>query len=666
MISVVIPAFNAEATIERAVDSVLGQEGVDLEVIVVDDGSTDGTVEIIEFLARRDSRVSVLRNTHTGPGAARNMGIDAATGEWLAFLDADDEYAPEAFATILKRVNGRDVGLVIFSIELVRAYIYSWPPSIAVLTDGFFAGNGDRADSFMREYKKKKRMLVYSQSNKLYRRSIVEANGLRFDDLALYGEDQLFNYAYLRHAGSVITMSSQLLRYHLGLPGTLSDRFPSGGAAALVALSEAKLDLFRDYGYTDAQLEGLRRHDARNILEETLRGLIRRDQGGGSRAVRKSFRDMKAATIDRRLLARHAAVTRRTRVMQLVLRARSAVVAATVIRELRRREDRRILDTRRGEIDREFELRRLALTEASERERARYYFLSDYEYFLDRINGEGYRNLVRDKAIALRRLADAPAVDLLGREWLDLRRSPFAEFAAFTEGRERFVAKIFDGASGNGVEVIETPPTVQQVADLHERLLQQKKYVVEGYLTQHPQLARFYGGAVATLRIHTLNLGGDVQVVLPTTVSFGSRGGVTSNAWSIQAFFDIDSGLITTDGIYQGPAGRGVRPDTILVRHPDSGEAFRGAGIPFTAEVRRCVAEAARLIPELPFIGWDVACTPTGPIIIEGNAAPLIQYSWQNMTRLLLGARGMRADFESVLERFERHQSRRSAEGSAT
>jgi len=87
--SVIIPTYNREAKLPRAVSSVLGQSFVDLELIVVDDGSTDGTRRRIETLT--DPRVRYLSQSHKGRTAARNLGAAAARGRWLAFLDSDDE-----------------------------------------------------------------------------------------------------------------------------------------------------------------------------------------------------------------------------------------------------------------------------------------------------------------------------------------------------------------------------------------------------------------------------------------------------------------------------------------------------------------------------------------------------------------------------------------------
>lgn len=91
-ISVVIAAYNAAATIERAVQSVLAQTRPADEIIVVDDGSADGTAEIA---GRMDKRIRVIGQTNAGSSVARNTGIESASGDWIAFLDADDQWLPE-------------------------------------------------------------------------------------------------------------------------------------------------------------------------------------------------------------------------------------------------------------------------------------------------------------------------------------------------------------------------------------------------------------------------------------------------------------------------------------------------------------------------------------------------------------------------------------------
>ncbi|HZT75625.1 MAG TPA: glycosyltransferase family A protein [Vicinamibacterales bacterium] len=92
LVSVVMPAYNAERYLHRAVESVLRQTLADLELLIVDDGSNDGTVARATSLAERDARIRVLTQRNAGPGPARNLAFTAATGRFFAFLDSDDEW----------------------------------------------------------------------------------------------------------------------------------------------------------------------------------------------------------------------------------------------------------------------------------------------------------------------------------------------------------------------------------------------------------------------------------------------------------------------------------------------------------------------------------------------------------------------------------------------
>src|SRR3954470_7513973 len=92
-VSAIIPTFNRRQYIQRAIDSVLAQTLPVDEIIVVDDGSKDGTAAAVE--AWYGSRVRVIRQENSGVSGARRRGIQEATGEWIAFLDSDDEWSPE-------------------------------------------------------------------------------------------------------------------------------------------------------------------------------------------------------------------------------------------------------------------------------------------------------------------------------------------------------------------------------------------------------------------------------------------------------------------------------------------------------------------------------------------------------------------------------------------
>ena len=106
LISVVIPMYNKRDYIFRAINSVLNQSHIDFELIIVDDGSTDGSADIVETVC--DQRIRLLIQKNGGVSRARNAGVKQANAEWVAFLDADDEYEPEFLTQIVKFLSDNE------------------------------------------------------------------------------------------------------------------------------------------------------------------------------------------------------------------------------------------------------------------------------------------------------------------------------------------------------------------------------------------------------------------------------------------------------------------------------------------------------------------------------------------------------------------------------
>ena len=110
LISVIIPLYNKESSIAQTLQSVFSQDYSDFEIVVVDDGSTDNSVEIVE--AMNDPRIRLIKQENGGPSMARNTGVKNAKGEWILFLDADDEMLPGALEFFSKKIqNHTDVDM---------------------------------------------------------------------------------------------------------------------------------------------------------------------------------------------------------------------------------------------------------------------------------------------------------------------------------------------------------------------------------------------------------------------------------------------------------------------------------------------------------------------------------------------------------------------------
>lgn len=216
-VSVVVPAYNAQETIRRCVESILGQEDVDLELIVVDDGSTDGTGALLDEMAAADSRLHVVHQKNRGRSAARNAGMDLARGTWIAFCDADDYYLPGALRHLLDlEVEGCSALWGGYSFpgnpEGDSEMQYVLEPRLilhAIIQVDLRAGEAQGGYRLVFDG-----IVEHSACFKLYRRSIVEELGLRFREELCYAEDALFNVAFLTSCGGKIAVTSAVVYWY--------------------------------------------------------------------------------------------------------------------------------------------------------------------------------------------------------------------------------------------------------------------------------------------------------------------------------------------------------------------------------------------------------------------------------------------------------------------
>ena len=174
-VSVIIPVYNAEKYLADCLDSVCGQTLRDIEIICVDDGSADGSAGILREYAAKDSRISVITQPNAGAGAARNRGMEEASGEYLAFIDADDFWKPQLLEKAYGQAKKYEADLCLFPFEIFDEQTNSFSGSQ-------YAGWYPERDYFRPEdYKDRLFQLtapgpVFS----LYRRSLVRQRKLSF------------------------------------------------------------------------------------------------------------------------------------------------------------------------------------------------------------------------------------------------------------------------------------------------------------------------------------------------------------------------------------------------------------------------------------------------------------------------------------------------------
>lgn len=211
MISVIIPAYNIETYLPRCLESILTQTYRDLEIVLVDDGSTDLTGAICDEYARRDSRIVVIHKENGGVSSARNLGLDRATGEYIAFVDGDDILHRDYFLVLLENAVKHNSDISVCRLEMistdgerrVNCSLETGKIEKVKILEGFFF------DENIKE-------IMYGPYNKLFRTDVVGTT--RFKNYRL-GEDLLFvfmildrctriyfdeyvGYSYIRREGS--------------------------------------------------------------------------------------------------------------------------------------------------------------------------------------------------------------------------------------------------------------------------------------------------------------------------------------------------------------------------------------------------------------------------------------------------------------------------------
>lgn len=184
-ISVIIPAYNAEKTIERCLNSITEQSYTNLEVIVVDDGSKDRTLSMVNEIAKNERRIKVISKKNGGAASARNLGLKMVSGEFITFLDADDYIEKDVYMELYRAQEENDLDIVSASIrEIYRGDIVKK----SVNPEGVILLTGEEALCNMLSYCGGVRTVVW---DKLYKKSVIK-NAV-FEEPCPYGEDALFN-----------------------------------------------------------------------------------------------------------------------------------------------------------------------------------------------------------------------------------------------------------------------------------------------------------------------------------------------------------------------------------------------------------------------------------------------------------------------------------------
>lgn len=198
MISVIIPAYNAEPYICTIIDSLLSQTYNCFEIIAVDDGSTDNTFAVLQTYQAKDKRIKAVSQSNKGPSAARNKGISMAEGDFIVFVDADDD-VPDNYLQVLRTaIENADMAICN---RILRS---CGNDDVVVKTSGIKYSLKEFLQTVLRGDVNPV-VMFQTPTNRIFRKRLIDSNMLCFNERYKYGEDTLFNLDYLSVCSEVNT-----------------------------------------------------------------------------------------------------------------------------------------------------------------------------------------------------------------------------------------------------------------------------------------------------------------------------------------------------------------------------------------------------------------------------------------------------------------------------
>lgn len=243
-VSVIVPVYNVEKYLKECLDSIINQTLQDIEIICIDDGSTDSSLNILNEYANIDSRIKVLTQTNKGAGAARNKGLGFSSGEYLYFLDSDDYLESSILEKLYLKSVAEDADICICKrkhlnknngeIQINHSSLY-----LSMLPNKVRFSGKDISNNIFQ-------FCTIGVFTKLYKASFIKANNLKFQEIKVVN-DVFFNHATLALANSITYINEPLMVYRVDRQGCLTGQRGKSLDCLICAYSKL-IDLLKEKG----------------------------------------------------------------------------------------------------------------------------------------------------------------------------------------------------------------------------------------------------------------------------------------------------------------------------------------------------------------------------------------------------------------------------------
>lgn len=252
-LSIIVPIYNAEKYIDNCMRSIYAQSFSDYEIILVNDGSADNSAAICREYQKKDSRVTYIEKENGGAGSARNAGMDAARGEYLAFPDVDDSFEPEMYAELYALAESGDYDVVFSGVKYYTqlddgSLSYSRTQNIKALT---YTDRRQCRDNIMEFFPTT--TIFDVPWNKLYKRSIVTENHIRFTDIRRC-QDAVFNIDFFNCINSAASIDKAYYHYMENTVADVRRKFPKNYIDIIIYYHTHLMEILRNWGVYDGNI----------------------------------------------------------------------------------------------------------------------------------------------------------------------------------------------------------------------------------------------------------------------------------------------------------------------------------------------------------------------------------------------------------------------------
>lgn len=237
--SIILPVYNVEKYLEECLMSISNQTVKNIEIICVDDGSTDNSLSILESFKEYDNRVIILRQKNKGPGAARNMGLDVARGKYVIFIDADDFVDSRLIEKSTRKLEATSSEILIYryshyddkiqkTYNEKRGITYRYLPEV----DPFSSKDTESIFS----------ITIPATWNKVFLREFIQKNGIQFLEI-MRAADLYFVYTALLHADKITYLNDVLIHYRTNVASSSSKKYATNPFDFYTSLLDIKTEI---------------------------------------------------------------------------------------------------------------------------------------------------------------------------------------------------------------------------------------------------------------------------------------------------------------------------------------------------------------------------------------------------------------------------------------